>query len=525
MPTQALILWPKDGKHGKTGIEPIKNVPQNSRFEGACGPVRFSGDKKFYPAKVLLISDDESVLEAKAEEVAQDILKKADAGVLGKRKRSSKKDSRLASEKAVALALGERASVPKHLEHVHKAATKERKDARVSKTNGNNMLDTNVLSSIRKKLEFEHTSNDSRGKNDNDFDDDDDDDDCDEDSCDEEEKEDEDREEDDKEDEVMEEEMNLSQDACPCDTCNLLKRYDQRVIWTFLSELSLLCKKKEAPGAQYLEFLPIPQNESKVEIGKGVFLRRVDRDQLRVDFRNKPKLLARETLFAFYGKETFQLLNVTGRGRKAGTYTIPKPVLTSVCSFVNKNVDEKKMLKSTELATLINKRAKEWRKTCSLPKKTPRKSKQCSSDISIISTSPFKATPLRSQYKSLSSLAPECSSAIFTAPTPAVGSPAAALSAGTVMPPPQGPAEWSGNRYPLYSHRPNWQHSNGHSNPMPQSPSWNPHNQQWYQHHQQHQQQQWYESQASHSDYNLQYSSSHAASSPQVSTPPVLHSL
>lgn len=53
--SKVLVLWTRDKM---VGIEPINHVPQSSRFVNAATTVRFSGDKKFYPAKVLMISGE-----------------------------------------------------------------------------------------------------------------------------------------------------------------------------------------------------------------------------------------------------------------------------------------------------------------------------------------------------------------------------------------------------------------------------------------------------------------------------------
>lgn len=56
------------------------------------------------------------------------------------------------------------------------------------------------------------------------------------------------------------------------------------------------------------------------------------KDQLKVDFKNKPSSLAKETLFALYGKDVFKILSVTGRGQNNGTYGIDEGVLKAVAS-------------------------------------------------------------------------------------------------------------------------------------------------------------------------------------------------
>lgn len=50
-----MVLWPKEEK---AGVEPLSNVPETSRFVGAVTPVMFSGNKKWYPGKILMISGE-----------------------------------------------------------------------------------------------------------------------------------------------------------------------------------------------------------------------------------------------------------------------------------------------------------------------------------------------------------------------------------------------------------------------------------------------------------------------------------
>jgi len=52
---QALLLWTLENR---TGIEPVKNVPQSARFTGAATTAMFSGDKRWYPAKVIMVSGE-----------------------------------------------------------------------------------------------------------------------------------------------------------------------------------------------------------------------------------------------------------------------------------------------------------------------------------------------------------------------------------------------------------------------------------------------------------------------------------
>lgn len=52
---KVLVLWTRKQK---TGIEPLSNVPENARFSGAVTPVCFSGDKKYYPGKIVMMSGE-----------------------------------------------------------------------------------------------------------------------------------------------------------------------------------------------------------------------------------------------------------------------------------------------------------------------------------------------------------------------------------------------------------------------------------------------------------------------------------
>ncbi|XP_052128584.1 uncharacterized protein LOC127750581 [Frankliniella occidentalis] len=153
--TQALVLWPNDGDHGKTGIEPIHHVPKHMRFDGSKGSVRYSGDKRFYPARVILISDDRDLLEKKEDELLLSLSSKENVDPLGKgkRKKQERRSSGVASDKSVALALGSRPPVPKEVQHSNRVAAKERHEAKSRKTSASNLTDIGVLSYIRKKLQ------------------------------------------------------------------------------------------------------------------------------------------------------------------------------------------------------------------------------------------------------------------------------------------------------------------------------------------------------------------------------------
>lgn len=73
--------------------------------------------------------------------------------------------------------------------------------------------------------------------------------------------------------------------------------------------------------------------------GRGVFISASKKDELKVDYRNKPTTLVRETLYALFGPDAFRLNNVTGRGSKQGTCGIKEDVLRAVSSkFYLRNV-------------------------------------------------------------------------------------------------------------------------------------------------------------------------------------------
>lgn len=64
--------------------------------------------------------------------------------------------------------------------------------------------------------------------------------------------------------------------------------------------------------------------------GLGVYIATSEKEQLKVDYRNRPALLLRETLFVLFGKEAFKD-SVTARGTKLGSQGIDESVLKAVC--------------------------------------------------------------------------------------------------------------------------------------------------------------------------------------------------
>lgn len=61
-----------------------------------------------------------------------------------------------------------------------------------------------------------------------------------------------------------------------------------------------------------------------------IYVSATDKDILKLDFKNKPSALIRETLFLLYGKDVFRTQLVTGRGNKPGTYGLEDNVLKAV---------------------------------------------------------------------------------------------------------------------------------------------------------------------------------------------------
>ncbi|KAK3916606.1 Myb-like protein J, partial [Frankliniella fusca] len=157
-----------------------------------------------------------------------------------------------------------------------------------------------------------------------------------------------------------------SEKWCCCRSCCVLQKYE--------------CLAADPP--KFKQQLSLPQfsegyistfeanaecDDVELTTGSGVFISASQKDQLKVDFRNKPTGLVRETLFALYG-------------------------------FVNRNVDKEKKIKLTDLSSLINKKAPEWR-TITLPlKRTPQKTPQ-KTPLKTPQKTPLK-TPLKTPVKS-----------------------------------------------------------------------------------------------------------------------------
>lgn len=54
------------------------------------------------------------------------------------------------------------------------------------------------------------------------------------------------------------------------------------------------------------------------------------KDQLKVDFANKPSPMIRETLYALYGKDILRSANVTARGIKSNSVGFEDNVLRAL---------------------------------------------------------------------------------------------------------------------------------------------------------------------------------------------------
>lgn len=119
------------------------------------------------------------------------------------------------------------------------------------------------------------------------------------------------------------------------------------------------------------------------------------KEELKVFYKNKPSPLVRETLFALYGEQRMRSYNITARGNKPGTYGLQDKVLEAVrgklrfsenldfpllllsilllfvlfSDFVNRQVSAERKMKLSGICKLINKRAPEWRRPKSKPKR------------------------------------------------------------------------------------------------------------------------------------------------------------
>ncbi|KAK3933165.1 Suppressor of smlA [Frankliniella fusca] len=353
--SKALVLWTRDKM---VGIEPINHVPQSSRFDGAATVVRFSGDKKFYPAKVLMISDNETALEEEANRVGGQLEREKEKQPLKRMHKKKLPDPSVASERAVSQAVGQRAPVPPAFASAQKAAQKARKEASVNHATGQALLDNQVLRSLencpRRSLFISDVANSNhqvflRPDSDSDG-----------------------------EGAVsLDEELSSSSDedgststadsVCVCQVCKTLRNYcDPKSISLLQALQTILENGVQAQGQKYLSLLPIPEGIKKVELhgssNSNIFICASDKDMLKLDYKNKPSSLVRETLFVLYGKDALKTHIVTGRGTKPGSFGVADAVLQALYGFVNHNVDVSKRLKLHQIVHIINKRAPEWRK-------------------------------------------------------------------------------------------------------------------------------------------------------------------
>ncbi|XP_034244887.1 uncharacterized protein LOC117647291 [Thrips palmi] len=342
---KALVLWIEENK---TGIEELRSVPLKSRFVGAVTTVLFAGKHKGYKAKILMISADGAALEKKAEEVELQLYAEQQEAKKNKakRNRAQKPKSGSASEQSIVRALGGKVPPPKELKHLDIVEQKEKRVLQQHQLNGQRFLDSQLLnlssqpSSSRAceptgdDLEVDENVRPSE-KN-----------------------------------EGLSEPNVLTQNVEPqssecCEAARFIKKFSGAQYRSFFQEVLNLMGDVSPDEVQYLELLDIPEHVKKVELepkaAKGVYISQTKRDQLKVDFANKPPLLARETLFALFGEETFKMLHVTAKGQKSGSYGIPPNVLTALLAFINNHVKDENKLKTVELTALITKRAPEWR--------------------------------------------------------------------------------------------------------------------------------------------------------------------
>ncbi|KAK3916203.1 putative DNA-directed RNA polymerase subunit delta [Frankliniella fusca] len=394
-----VVYWTHEKK---AGIEPLNNVPSNARFEGSMTSVMFSGDKRWYPAKIVMISDDIAALNAKEEEIAQSILEETQrqAAPSTRTRPSKKKKERVvpnvATERQIASALGTKPPVPKNLTSEDTAIRQAKKQSKLNSRSGQDQLDNKVVNKIKVNL-FQSSS--TKGKQDDD-DDDDDDDDYDVTSDDAEEIDSTPQNHDlDVDHSNNEKESSSKGKWCDCTPCLTLEKYDNPTYLCLLKDVIKLIEERDEDSSskqRYLKLKPIPEGVRQVEltIGSGIHISRPVKDQLKVDFRNKASSLIRETLYALYGKEPFQTLTITGRGNKPGTYGIEESVLTALTGFINRHVEPGKRMTLSNVVNTINKRAIDWRAKTPSPKPDTKFKRKRSATSKVVSTSPFKAVKL-----------------------------------------------------------------------------------------------------------------------------------
>ncbi|KAK3920364.1 Annexin C1 [Frankliniella fusca] len=412
---RALVVWTKENK---IGIEPISNVPANARFAGAVTPVRFSGDKKWYPGKVVMLSDCNTALEEKCKEMAEQLLKEKDVSKPkreGKRKRKSVTGDGKASEQDVARALGSKVPLVRHLQEAKGSTEKAKKTAEVQRRTGQDKTDRSILelprygymyallSVILFDFHFSENNHSQKPKAgakepEEDFENN-------EDSTDDEPDDANDSNDDLKDGGEAEEDETSTEKWCQCNVCQVLQKYDDSLYLNFLSDMTKLYAAKSSKCRRFLVLQAIlPRcKQSELVPGSGIYIKSSAKDEIRVDFKNKPSSLVRETLYALYGKEQFKVLQVTARGIKRGSYGIQEDVLKALVEFVNKNCEAKKALTLKSLVIIINKRAPEWRRGEQSSRSPRKKKNRVTSPISlkVTSTSPFKCTPLKSPRASL----------------------------------------------------------------------------------------------------------------------------
>ncbi|KAK3916378.1 Sensory neuron membrane protein 1 [Frankliniella fusca] len=363
---RAVVYWQKENK---VGIEPLKHVVESGRFENAVTTAKFTGDRKYYPVKVLMISANDEELDGKVSEVERQIEDAAKSKDLPKRRRRAHvRSASQASDQDVARAVGGKVPVPIQLLSESQDIQKENKTAKLSKTSGQKLLDSNILCQVRRSLNpaFQNSlckpqGGEVSGGN------------CDvavvqteekrQSLCDDESSVDEHSDDD---EDLQVRSAGPSTSNSNTDLSGFLSKYSNSMFTEFLRDLLALMEAKSEEEIKLLTLLPIKPEAKPVALTSSydVKIPMAVKDQLKVDFYNKPNALARETLFALYGKEAFRTLRVNGRGTKKGTYGVHDDVLKAICCFVNRHINkaETDEYKVTQFVKMINKRSSDWQK-------------------------------------------------------------------------------------------------------------------------------------------------------------------
>ncbi|KAK3918355.1 Homeobox protein DLL-3 [Frankliniella fusca] len=385
---RAVVYWQKEDKVGQ---EPLKNVVESGRFVNVA-TAKYSGDKKYYPVKVLLISDKDEELNQKVTEVEMQI-EEAAQSIPPKRSRKLVKSVTQASSQEVARALGStlfapvppkdlQCKVPVQVEllAVSQGIQKGNKESKRNRASGQKQLDTNIMGQVGRSLDPAFCGSEKSRRDDD--------------------------KEEDKEntmEDIDDNALSVESDEEPqhkqkeplssipsnLDTGLLhdfLAKYSNPMCTEFLRDLLKLMQSThqqshEEAKVKFLTLLPIPPEAKPVPLTSfysNVKIPMAVKEQLKVDYFNKPTALARETLFALFGMDAFRTVLVTGRGNRVGSYGIPDDVIKSICCFVNRHINKQKTkeFQQTDLVNMINKRAPEWKnKGTPVSLKKPKKSR------------------------------------------------------------------------------------------------------------------------------------------------------